>query len=56
MTDTPDEQQTDDPVEQTGDYEYDEAHGGGDTGPDVPAALREEAARRVSSAGRAEPR
>jgi hypothetical protein len=28
-----------------GDYEYDEAHGGGDTGPGVPAALEEEARR-----------
>lgn len=48
MTDT-----TDDDARQAldeepgGDYEYDEAHGGGDTGPDVPAALLEEARRRV---------
>ncbi|GAA0476042.1 hypothetical protein Aca07nite_78750 [Actinoplanes capillaceus] len=56
MTDTPDEQRTDEPEEPSGDYEYDEAHGGGDSGPDVPAALREEAQQRVSLAGRTAPR
>ncbi|MBB3094980.1 hypothetical protein FHR83_002643 [Actinoplanes campanulatus] len=56
MTETPDEQRTDEPEEPSGDYEYDEAHGGGDSGPDVPAALREEAQRRVSLAGRTAPR
>ncbi|SDS16840.1 hypothetical protein [Actinoplanes derwentensis] len=41
MTDTVDE-----PEDNTGgDYEYDEAHGGNDDGPDVPAALLQEAAR-----------
>ncbi|PRX21068.1 hypothetical protein [Actinoplanes italicus] len=30
-----------------GDYEYDEAHGGGDSGPDVPAGVEEEARRHL---------
>ncbi|GAA1619835.1 hypothetical protein [Actinoplanes couchii] len=48
MTDTEDE-----PAENTtgGDYEYDEAHGGNDDGPDVPAALQEEAADLIRLAG-----
>ncbi|MDI6100177.1 hypothetical protein QLQ12_16355 [Actinoplanes sp. NEAU-A12] len=48
MTDTTDDDARDELNDATGgDYEYDEAHGGGDTGPDVPAALQEEARRRV---------
>jgi hypothetical protein len=48
MTDTADDDARDDErAEATagGDYEYDEAHGGGDTGPGVPAALEDEARR-----------
>lgn len=45
MTDTTDDER-DETVE--GDYEYDEAHGGNDAGPDVPAALQEEAQRRLT--------
>jgi len=45
-SDTADERgRVGDPETTAGDYEYDEAHGGGDTGPDVPAALQEEARR-----------
>ncbi|WP_433790352.1 hypothetical protein [Actinoplanes sp. CA-252034] len=42
MTDAADEPRED---ERGDDYEYDEAHGAGDTGPDVPAALEDEAQR-----------
>ncbi|WP_430784335.1 hypothetical protein [Actinoplanes sp. G11-F43] len=44
MTDTAEEH--DETAE--GDYEYDEAHGADDTGPDVPQALRDEAERHLS--------
>ncbi|GAA4971707.1 hypothetical protein [Actinoplanes utahensis] len=48
MTDTADDDgRAGDPETPAGDYEYDEAHGGGDDGPDVPAALRDEARRRL---------
>jgi hypothetical protein len=47
MTDKTDDDARDETDTTGGDYEYDEAHGGGDTGPDVPAALEEEARRRV---------
>ena len=45
MTDTTDHSEQ--PGDVTADdYEYDEAHGGGDTGQGVPAALKEEAQQR----------
>ena len=48
MTDTADDHdRAGEPETTAGDYEYDEAHGGGDTGPDVPAAVQEEARRRL---------
>jgi hypothetical protein len=48
MTDTPDDAREREPESAEaagGDYEYDEAHGGGDEGPGVPAALEDEARR-----------
>lgn len=45
MTDTADEA---DQTNAGGDFEYDQAHGGNDDGPDVPAALRQEAARHLA--------
>ncbi|MEU4623817.1 hypothetical protein AB0G04_28075 [Actinoplanes sp. NPDC023801] len=46
MTDTPENAREDEPDSTSGgDYEYDEAHGGGDAAPDVPAAVEEEAQR-----------
>jgi hypothetical protein len=46
MTDTPDDAREPESAEAAGgDYEYDEAHGGGDEGPGVPAALEDEARR-----------
>ncbi|MEU4161191.1 hypothetical protein [Actinoplanes sp. NPDC026670] len=61
MTDTADDAR--DEVERAeaaagGDYEYDEAHGGGDDGPGVPAALADEARRMrdLSGSGRPGPR
>ncbi|MEU8658075.1 hypothetical protein [Actinoplanes philippinensis] len=42
MTDAADDPRED---ERADDYEYDEAHGGDDTGPGVPAALQDEAQR-----------
>ncbi|HWS33836.1 MAG TPA: hypothetical protein VN408_13985 [Actinoplanes sp.] len=42
IVDEPDEKNT------GGDFEYDEAHGGNDDGPDIPAALQEEAARHLA--------
>jgi hypothetical protein len=52
MTDTPENARSladDDEPDRgsSGDYEYDEAHGGGDAGPGVPAAVEEEARRRL---------
>jgi hypothetical protein len=48
MTDTPENARDDEPDTTTGgDYEYDEAHGGGDSGPAVPAAVEEEARRHL---------
>ncbi|BEL02321.1 hypothetical protein Q0Z83_005120 [Actinoplanes sichuanensis] len=46
MTDTADDaREPERPEAAGGDYEYDEAHGGGDDGPGVPAALADEARR-----------
>ncbi len=46
MTDTPDDAHQPESAETAGgDYEYDEAHGVGDEGPGVPAALEDEARR-----------